>query len=170
MALAGKFLVLHYDQRGRPWLLSHSIMYCARTESAAAWAFGEHLGITLIPASVYHFIVGTLQIYTKHKSRVWLTWLISAVFLMPVLWTDSFISGVYLYWWGYYARYRWLSVPFLIFFFWMMTLSLRHYWFESPGAAPGIGRKEAKHCSSLYRLLDITPAFAAGRQPVGPKP
>src|SRR5207244_1874143 len=26
-------------------------------------------------------------------------------------------------WWGYYARYRWLSVPFLIFFFWMMTLS-----------------------------------------------
>jgi hypothetical protein len=52
----------------------------------------------------------------------------------------------------------------------MMTLNLRHYWFESRGAAPGIGRKEAKHCSSLYRLLDITPAFAAGRQPVGPKP
>jgi len=89
---------------------------------------------------------------------------------MTVLLTDSFISGVYLYWWGYYARYRWLSVPFLIFFFWMMTLSLRHYWFESRGAAPGIGRKEAKHCSSLYRLLDITPAFAAGRQRVGPKP
>ena len=152
------------------WLLSYSLMYCARTESAAAWAFGEHLGITLIPASVYHFTVGTLQIYPKHKSRVWLTWLISAVFLMTVLLTDSFISGVYLYWWGYYARYRWLSVPFLIFFFWMMTLSLRHYWFEYRGTAPGIGRKEAKHYSSLYRLLDITPAFAAGRQRVGPKP
>jgi hypothetical protein len=41
----------------------YSLMYCARTESAAAaWALGGHLDITLIPASVYHFTVGTLRI------------------------------------------------------------------------------------------------------------
>jgi hypothetical protein len=91
----------------------------------------------------------------------------------------------------------------------MMTLSLRHYWFEYRGAAPGIGKERSKalfiafcivylgsidYLSALgiavypfgylpvlafiiltaravwrYRLLDITPAFAAGRQQVGPK-
>jgi hypothetical protein len=62
------------------WLLSYSIMYCAANESVAtSWASLGHLGITFIPAAVYHFTVGTLQVYWKHKSRVSLAWLVSGI-------------------------------------------------------------------------------------------
>jgi hypothetical protein len=43
------------------WLFCYSFMYCAVAESTAStWAFMGQLGITFIPAAVYHFTVGTL--------------------------------------------------------------------------------------------------------------
>ncbi len=110
------------------WLFCYSLMYCAvAAPVASAWAVMGQLGVTFIPAAVYHFTVGTLEIYSKHKRRVWLAWLVSGFFLVTVLYGDAFISGVNRFWWGYYARYQWASIPFLGFFFGLMALSLQHY-------------------------------------------
>jgi PAS domain S-box-containing protein len=184
------------------WLFCYSLMYCAVAAPVArAWAIMGQLGVVFIPAAVYHFTVGTLEIYSKHKSRVWLAWLVSAVFSLAVLYSDAFVSGVNRFWWGYYGRYGWASIPFLGFFFGLMALSLRHYWLEYHAAAPSAGKLRSKalfiafcigylgsfdylagfgiplypfgHLAVLgfiiltaravwrFRLVDITPAFAA---------
>jgi PAS domain S-box-containing protein len=130
------------------------------------------LGITFIPAAVYHFTVGTLQIYARHKGRVWLAWLVSGFFYATVLHGDTFISGVNRYWWGYYARYEWMSIPFLGFFFGLMALSLRHYWQQYHAAPPGVGKQRSKalfmaFCIAYLGSFDYLAAFGIALYPFG---
>ena len=155
------------------WLSSYSLMYCAVSEpAAAAWAVIGQFGVTFIPASVYYFTVGTLQIYPEHKIRVWLIGLVSAAFYMTVIWSDVFLSGVYHYWWGYYPKYQWMSVPFLGFFFGMMALSLHHYWREFHGAMPGTAKQRSNalfiaFCVAYLGSFDYFAAFGIPLYPFG---
>jgi signal transduction histidine kinase/PAS domain-containing protein len=155
------------------WLFCYSCMYCAATERvAAAWAVMGQLGVTFIPATVYHFTVNTLQIYSKHRKRVWLAWLISAVFFAAALYGDSFISGVNRFRWGYYARYEWMSIPFLVFFFGLMALSLQHYWHEYHAAVPGVEKLRSKalfvaFCVAYLASFDYLAAFGIPLYPFG---
>ena len=155
------------------WLFCYSFMYCAVTESVAShWAFMGQLGIIFIPATVYNFTLGTLQIYSKYKSRAGLAWLVSGFFYATVLYGESFISGVNRFWWGYYARYEWLSLPFLGFFFGLMALSLWHYWQEHQAAAPGVGKLRNKalfiaFCIAYVGSFDYLAAFGIPLYPFG---
>jgi hypothetical protein len=147
------------------WLFCYSLMYCAvAAPVASVWAVMGQLGVIFIPAAVYHFTVGTLEIYSRHKSRVWLAWLVSAVFSLAVLYGDAFISGVNRFWWGYYGRYEWASIPFLGFFFGLMALSLRHYWQEYHAPAPGVEKLRSKALFvalySVSRLLRLSSCLA----------
>jgi PAS domain S-box-containing protein len=156
------------------WLFCYSFMYGAAAESVAGtWAVMGQLGVTFIPAAVYTFTVGTLEIYSKHQRRVWLAWLVSGFFFATVLYGDAFISGVYRFWWGYYARYQWMSLPFLTFFFGLMALSLRHYWQENHSAAPSSAAKLRNKalftafCVAYLGSLDYLAAFGIGLYPFG---
>jgi PAS domain S-box-containing protein len=155
------------------WLFCYSLMYCAvAVPMASAWAVIGQLGVTFIPASVYHFTVGTLEIYSKHKSRVWLAWLVSGFFFVTALYSDAFISGVSRFWWGYYARYEWASVPFLGFFFGLMALSLQHYWQGYHAAAPGSEKLRSKalfiaFCIAYLASFDYLAAFGIPFYPFG---
>jgi PAS domain S-box-containing protein len=155
------------------WLLSYSIMYCAVQESVAhAWASMGQLGVAFIPAAVYHFTVNSLQIYSRHRSRVSFAWLVSAFFYATVLHGDNFLGGVNYFWWGYYARYEWLTIPFLAFFFGLMALSLRHYWREYHAASPGVGKLRSKalfiaFCVAYIGSVDYLAAFGIPLYPFG---
>jgi hypothetical protein len=119
-------------------------MYCAvAAPVASAWAVMGQLGITFIPAAVYHFTVGTLAIYSKHKSRVWLAWLVSGFFFVTALYSDAFISGVNHFWWGYYARSNSMC-PFWFFFGSVVSTLLAEY-----HAGTWREKLRSKHCSSL---------------------
>jgi signal transduction histidine kinase/PAS domain-containing protein len=155
------------------WLFCYSLMYCAiAAPVASTWAVMGQLGVTFIPAAVYHFTVGTLEIYSRHKSRVWLAWLVSGFFLVTVLYSDAFISGVNRFWWGYYAHYEWASIPFLGFFFGLMALSLQHYWQEYHTAAPGVEKPRSKalfiaFCVAYLGSFDYLAAFGIPFYPFG---
>ncbi len=155
------------------WLFCYSLMYCAvAAPVATAWAAIGQLGIICIPAAVYHFTVSTLEIYWRHKSRVWLAWLVSGLFFALVLSGDVFISGVNRFWWGYYPRYEWASVPFLGFFFGLMALSLRYFWRGYRTAAPGEGRLRSKalfvaFCIAYVGSFDYLAAFGIPVYPFG---
>jgi PAS domain S-box-containing protein len=148
-------------------------MYCAVVESVAShWAFIGQMGIIFIPATVYNFTLGTLQIYSKYRRRAWLAWLVSGFFYITVLYGESFISGVKRFWWGYYARYEWLSLPFLGFFFGLMALSLWHYRQEYHATAPGIGKLRHKalfiaFCVAYLASFDYLAAFGIPLYPFG---
>jgi hypothetical protein len=155
------------------WLFCYSFMYCAVAEPVASrWAFMGQVGIIFIPATVYNFTLRTLQIYSKYKHRAWLVWLVSAIFYATVLHGESFISGVNRYWWGYYARYDWLSLPFLGFFFGLMALSLWHYWQKYHALAPGVGKHRNKALFIAFSIaylgsFDYLAAWSQGRSGVG---
>jgi PAS domain S-box-containing protein len=155
------------------WLFSYSFMYAAAAETVAStWAVMGQLGVTFIPAAVYHFTVRTLEIYSKHKRIVWLAWLVSGFFFATVLYGDAFISGVSRFWWGYYARYQWMSIPFLGFFFGLMALSLRHYWHENHASPSGVGKLRSKALFIAFGVaylasFDYLAAFGIGLYPFG---
>jgi signal transduction histidine kinase/PAS domain-containing protein len=155
------------------WLFCYSFMYGAAAEAVAStWAVIGQLGVIFIPAAVYHFTVGTLEIYSKHKSRVWLAWLVSGFFYATVLYGDAFISGVNRFWWGYYPRYQWMSIPFLGFFFGLMALSLRLYWQENHAAPSGVEKLRSKalffaFCVAYLGSFDYLAAFGIALYPFG---
>jgi PAS domain S-box-containing protein len=155
------------------WLFAYSIMYCALSESAAmGWASIGLFGVSLIPASVYHFTVEALKTYPQHKSRVRLTWLIAGAFFITVIWSDSFLAGVSRFWWGYYPRFHWISILFLCFFFGSMAASLRQYWFEVHRARTESAKKRSKalfiaFCVAYLASVDYFAAFGTPLYPFG---
>ena len=155
------------------WLFCYSLMYCSVVAHVAStWAVIGQLGITSIPAAVYHFTVGTLEIYSKHKNRVRLGWLVSGFFFVTALYSDVFISGVNLFWWGYYARYEWASIPFLGYFFGLMALNLQLYWRGYHSASPGVEKLRSKALFTAFSIaylgsFDYLAAFGIPLYPFG---
>ena len=181
------------------WLTCFSIMYLsARAEVALVWARSAYLGIGFLPAALYGFAVAV----TGGRRRLARAgWLISAGFTLAMLTTGALVRGLYHYWWGYYPRFGWLGVPFLVFFFTMLALSLHEYWQDYRTASPGAHRRRTRllmigfaaaylgsfdyvgaygvplypfgyalvllfiaivaYTIRRYRLVDLTPAFAA---------
>ncbi len=141
------------------WLSSYAIMYCAQSAATAAtWSRFGHLGITLIPAAVYHFTVAALPIYKRHKLRVRLIWALSMLFLSTVFSGDTLLTGVRLYGWGYYPIYGRMGVLFIGFFFALMALSLREYWPAYRTALPGASKLRSRamlaaFCIGLPRVF-----------------
>ncbi|MBI4354842.1 MAG: MASE1 domain-containing protein, partial [Candidatus Omnitrophica bacterium] len=120
------------------WLHAFSWMYCATSLSVALWwAKAAYLGVPLIPSSIYHFTVTCLGLASQHRPIVRLSWFFSCLFSAAIIWTDGLIAGLYQYWWGFYPRYGWLSLPYLTFFFGMTFATLRLYWREYRRATPG---------------------------------
>lgn len=184
------------------WLTCFSIMYLsADARVALVWARSAYLGIGFIPAALHGFAVAVTR--GRHRRLARAGWLISAGFTLMMLTTGALVRDLYHYWWGFYPRFRWLGVPFLVFFFTMLALSLREYWHDYRTASPGTHRRRTRwlmtgfaiaylgsfdyvaaygvplypfgyapvlafiailaYTIRRYRLVDLTPAFAAGQ-------
>jgi PAS domain S-box-containing protein len=158
---------------GAVWLSCYALMFCARSAGvAAAWGHLGHVGITFIPAAVYHFAATALQSYKRHRLRVWLTWTISAAFLLSALASDTLVAGVRLHWWGYYPLYGWMGVLFVGFFFALMAISLREYWSACRTALPGASKFRSRallaaFCIAYIASVDYLAAFGIPVYPFG---
>ena len=99
------------------WFFGFSWMYSAtQGQVALAWAKAGHIGVALLPATVYHFSVAVLRIDQRQKTPVFIIWSLSGLFGLATFATDTIVAGVQSYWWGYYPIYGWLSGLFVIFF------------------------------------------------------
>src|SRR3989338_3594086 len=117
------------------WLFAFSWMYSTTdTRVAFLWAKAAYLGVPFIPTAIYHFTILVLQSNHGHKRLVKISWLLSSFFSIAIMGSNSMVAGLYQYWWGYYPKYGWLSLPYLTFFFFMMVASLREYWIAYKGA------------------------------------
>lgn len=139
------------------WFFAFSWMYCARDEDTALWwAKAGYLAVPFICASMYHFTLVVLGIYERHRLQAIAAWIVSAFFATSVLWSDALIHGVTRYWWGYYPRYSWLGIPFLIYFFGMMVATYRHYLLQWRRLSPGKRKMRVQ-----WFLVAFTGTFAA---------
>ena len=120
------------------WLLAYAAVYSSTVADVALWwARVAYVGVTLIPASVWYFVVVSLGLYVRYRYVVWGTWLLGAVFLIAALFTNALLGDVHLYWWGYYPLYGWLGTPFLAYFFLSMIANLGLFLREYRKAEPG---------------------------------
>lgn len=138
---------------GGIWLFSFGWMYCAlEAQTAFVWGKIGYLAVTFLPAAVYDFSMVILRIERQRRIWRWVAWFLSLLFALLLLLTDDFIVGVDRYWWGYYPKAGWLSIPFLLFFFGVMGLSLLDFDIQFRNAAPSVHRDRTK---SLLKAFGV---------------
>jgi PAS domain S-box-containing protein len=139
------------------WFFAFTFMYSCTNESIALfWAKFGYIGVPCIPSSIYMFVVLGLGIYQQWKTLVWINWVLSGVFSIAIINSDALIATLYHYWWGFYPKYGWLSVPFLTFFFAVNILCAYHGWKEYHRAVPGtIYQKRIKVMTAALVICSI---------------
>lgn len=111
------------------WLFAISWVHSATNEVVALWwVKAAYLGIPFIGPAAYQFTVTALRSYNKYRYVVWGMWLIATAFCIATFFTDAVVGGLYEYSWGYYGRYNWLGVVFMLTFFAMLMACMAHYW------------------------------------------
>jgi PAS domain S-box-containing protein len=196
-------LYLSYTVAAFTWLFSASqALFIPSEELSYKWMKFANAGVTMIPASLYHFTVVVLDAKKRYRWRVWFAWAISTLFLAVSLLTDVLFDGFYHYSWGIFLKFRPPAFLFMLYFFAMTIDTLRLYWREYRKSDPNTTKHRRARAflialgigylgtldflpalgvpyyplSSLpmicmlvlvsraiwrYRLVDITPAFAA---------
>ncbi|MBN2161197.1 MAG: SpoIIE family protein phosphatase [Spirochaetes bacterium] len=120
------------------WFFAFTFLYSCTDETVALfWAKAGYIGVPCIPASIFLFVVLGLGIYQNWKALAWFNWLLSALFSIAIITTDTLIATLYHYWWGYYPKYGWLSIPFLAYFFVIVLFCVFLAWREYIKAVPG---------------------------------
>ncbi len=190
---------------GAVWMMSYGGIYCSLKPSLALeWAKIENVGVVFIPSLVYLFTLSvTGQLYRLRFSGVG-SLLLSGLFAFTVVFTDLFVSGVWDFPWGHYARYGPWSLPFLAYFLCVSVASLLLLGWQYRCASSFYSQKRRlrafllafgiaylgsvdylpaygvpvypagylpiliclailAHTIWRYRLIDITPAFAANQ-------
>ncbi len=100
-------------------------------ETALVWSRLAFLGVPFISTALFQFTIFALRTYSSQQRKAWIGWILSSFFSLLALVSDSFISGVKLHPWGYYPHYEWISIPFLVFFGYMLFASLLQYYQKS---------------------------------------
>jgi PAS domain S-box-containing protein len=134
LSIALFLMALAYSE----WFLAFTFMYSCNNESVALfWAKAGYIGVPCIPAAIYMFVIRGLGIFQQWKRLVLFNWMLSFFFSVAIVTSDAMIGSLYHYWWGFYPKYGWLSVPFLIYFFTIIPLCVLHAFKEYRKAAPG---------------------------------
>ncbi|HLC99442.1 MAG TPA: histidine kinase N-terminal 7TM domain-containing protein [Patescibacteria group bacterium] len=108
------------------WLLGWFVSYHANNPSTAFfWTKILWIGVIFISPSIYFFAVSILDLPQK-KKRIIFGYLLFLPFLFALPF-DAVISGVWSYWWAYYAKAGILELPFLLVFFSQMLFIFWRY-------------------------------------------
>jgi PAS domain S-box-containing protein len=156
------------------WLLASAAIYSTPFEPIAqAWTKVQMIGVVLIPSSVYIFTLTITQRLHQFRIWAWSSVALSVLFYLSIILTDEFITGVRRSFWGYSPQYGLLSIPFLVFFFASMVVSLRLYWVgyrNSPPQSVQQKRFRTLFFASVVGYLasvDYLEAFGIPIYPVG---
>jgi len=100
------------------WLFGTGMVYLsALPETALLWyKCLTFLGVVSIMPSAYLFSVASAGSLARQRGFVFVSFVISYVFYFAALFTDKFITGPKLYFWGYYPHYEVANLFFLIFY------------------------------------------------------
>lgn len=156
------------------WLMAIALAYAA-TDAAIAlwWIKAEHVGVHLIPGSLFHFATTVTGTYRENRRLVLLGWLFSALLALLTVSSDLLVADVYHYWFGYYPRYSWSSLVFLAFFGVTLWLSIRQFWLAWRHGTPGtISQRRARAFFVAFAIgylgvVDYLPAFGIEFYPLG---
>ncbi|HUP64850.1 MAG TPA: EAL domain-containing protein [Thermoanaerobaculia bacterium] len=155
------------------WLFSFAWMLWANVETRGFfWARLGFLGISFIPAALYHFSLTLHGLARGRAVRITTAWATGGVFALLFITTDWLIPGLYLYSWGYYPRYDYRILPFLLYFFLTIAASLRQFFggISSRMSSVERGRIRLLLLAMLFGtigVIDFLPSLGVKVYPVG---
>lgn len=156
------------------WLFTIAWGYSATSEQVAFyWEKALYLAVPFIAPAVYHFSVIILGTYPWRVRLVWLNWLIGAAFSIVIVGTPVVFDQMYHYWFGYYVKFRWPSVLYLVVFVVTILLSLREYWIAYRRAVPGTTYQRRAQsfmialAAGSLGAVDYLPAYGIAVYPFG---
>jgi PAS domain S-box-containing protein len=121
-----------------------------------AWVRIAYLGIPFIPAGIYHFTAAILRLGAASKRLVWFCWVTSLAFLVLIQSTDWLLTDLQRFPWGFYPRYGWLGLPYLVYFFTMAGLTILEYHRRFRGSQPDtIDRFRAKAFYVAFAVIFV---------------
>lgn len=136
------------------WLFCFSWVYAANNADLATWwSKAAYFGVPFIAPAAYQFTLVVLGISKRFRAVIIGAWLLSALFAFAAIATDSLITSVERYWWGYYTRFEWLGSVFVLFFASLLVGSMAHYW---------SAYKELQRGRAKRRIQWLMAAFGAG--------
>ncbi len=157
------------------WLFGYSLMY-ASTDAfkAMQWARFGYNGVLFIPALFYHFTCEFLNLSEK-KYSLYLTYAVSAVFLISNR-TSLFLSGIYKdYYWGFYPSAGILYGFFILFFFsiFIWCLFSLYVAFRSKADVSAVTRQRIRYIfaafstAAFFGVFDYIPNYGVEIYPAG---
>jgi len=154
------------------WLFPNSFMYASPNEEIAlVWSRLAFLGVPFISTSLFQFTIFALRTSSRQRTA-WIAWVFSFFFSLCALVSDNFISGVKLHPWGYYPHYGWLSIPFLVFFLYMLLASLLQYYKKSQEETSPVAKLRTRLFFQAFLIaslgaIDFLPALGVPIPPLG---
>ncbi len=137
------------------WLVSNFFTYSSNQAAVSIWwAKMSNIGISFIPAGIYHFAVVVLRIDKKHRATIWTGWLLSTLFTIIAIKTDLIVRGVVHYAWGYQGAMAPQNLLLIVYMLTFFALGLRHFWIGQKQASPN----SAQH----HRIKAYFLAFGIG--------
>lgn len=119
------------------WLVSNYFTYSSNQEAVSIWwAKMSNIGLSFIPAGIYHFAVVVLRIDKKHRATIWTGWILSTLFSIIAIKTDLIVRGVIHYTWGYQGAMAPQNMLLVVYMLTFYGLGLRHFWLGQKRAAP----------------------------------
>ena len=158
------------------WLVWISAVYSSRTEEVALVAIkAALLGIVFIPTAIFVMATSLAGRMRELRAVVVGCVLFSAILYSSVLLTDSFVTGIESHFWGFYPRYGYASVPFLVFFAVLLTASVYIYFAAYRRQPEGaqkqrIGSLLAAFLISYVAAVDLLAAYGVAVYPFGYAP
>lgn len=155
------------------WLCPNSLMYASPNEQMAlGWSRLSFIGVSFIPSAFFQFTIFALRTSRSNQKRARFGWIVSFFFSILALTSDKFYSGMKQYAWGYYPRYTWIGIPFLIFFFFMVLSSFRQYYQKNQQATSDLVKLRTRLFSRAFSIvglaiIDFLPAFGVNVPPLG---
>lgn len=120
------------------WLFSIALVCAApQDDIAMRWARVTTLGLTLIPAAMFHFVTLALLAQERKKQQIAAAWISSSFFFALSLGTDYPLQGVYRYPWGYYPNFGPMSTLYLVYFSVILAIVITRLVIENRAASHG---------------------------------
>jgi diguanylate cyclase (GGDEF)-like protein/PAS domain S-box-containing protein len=155
------------------WMTAFTAMYSTSdAQVALGWARKAYLGVPFIPAAIYWFTIEVLRIEQRRRAAHVLAWSCAAFFSAIAVATDLLIPRVQQYSWGFYPRYAiGVSIPFLLFFFGFLLVSLIEFLRAYPGSH-GAEKKRIQAFIVAFGIaylgcVDYLPKYGIAAYPFG---
>ncbi|MFB6226714.1 MAG: EAL domain-containing protein [bacterium] len=155
------------------WMVSLAcVMSSSRRVSALILSKGVFLGICFIPPGLMGFATTVSRLHHKKSWWIWSTLAISTLFAGLSLFTDTVVTGVHRFPWGYYPELGPTGIAFLVYHIVVLGFILVILWQRRNQTHNATQRKRLGGillaiASGYPAIVDVLPLFGIDVFPVG---